>query len=175
MQSSPGNGAMPLSMPTKLLLFLFVYCMLAYLSLELTVAGKPASPLWPSSGVALAAVLLFGNRAWPVAFIGGVWVTLVRDWVLLPSLLSGVGASLEALAAAWMLRRLDFDAGMTRLRDAGVLLGSAMLASCFSPTIGLTGYTMGGIAQWADFLRSWYVWWIGDVLGMLVFVPFMLA
>ena len=39
------------------------------LGLKLTILHPPVSPVWPPTGVALAALLLFGYRGWPAIFI----------------------------------------------------------------------------------------------------------
>jgi len=163
------------STTTKLLLYTFAYCMLAHFSLMLTTEGNPASPIWPSSGVALAAVLLLGYRAGVVALVGGIWVTLVRDFVLLPALLSGLGALAEAWAAAWLLRWLGFDSRISNLRDVWMLLLVSMLAAVLSPAIGLTAYAEAGIIRSEYYSEAWYAWWLGDTLGVMVFAPLLLS
>src|SRR5277367_5554060 len=73
------------------------------------------SLVWPPSGIALAAILLFGFRLWPGIFLGafaanvavfaanhvasGVTTTAV-------SLSIACGNTLEAVLGAWLLQRL---------------------------------------------------------------------
>ncbi len=46
------------------------YFVLAKLGLRLASINPSASPIWPPTGVALAAVLLGGLRVWPAIFVG---------------------------------------------------------------------------------------------------------
>lgn len=64
-----------------------------------------ASVLWPSSGLALAAVLLGGRRyAWGV-FLGAFLTHVIADATLWTALMIAFGNTLEALAGAWLLNR----------------------------------------------------------------------
>src|SRR5664279_2838363 len=55
---------------TTLLAVALIYFVLAKLGLTLASINPSASPIWPPSGLALAAVLLGGRRMWPAIFIG---------------------------------------------------------------------------------------------------------
>ncbi|MGE5850886.1 MAG: MASE1 domain-containing protein, partial [Candidatus Methylomirabilota bacterium] len=46
-----------------------VYFGTAKLALALAIPPGNATPVWPPSGIALTAVLLFGHRVWP-----GIWL-----------------------------------------------------------------------------------------------------
>ena len=82
-------------------------------ALALTLAGPPgyASPLFPSAGIALAAVLCFGRAALPGVLLGSLTVNmgmgLLRSQsgaaLLLLPLVIGVGAMLQAAAGAALL------------------------------------------------------------------------
>ena len=47
-----------------------VYFVAAYLGLKVQIPGTNASPVWPPTGIAFAAVMLFGFRIWPGILIG---------------------------------------------------------------------------------------------------------
>ena len=44
------------------------YFVLAKLGLRLASINPSATPIWPPTGIALAAVLLWGQRMWPAIF-----------------------------------------------------------------------------------------------------------
>ena len=79
-------------------IFLVVYFAAAQLGLLVTLGPGQVSPLWPPTGVALAAILLFGYRFWPV-----VALAVVVDHALrLPfgvSLFLGVGKTRRRFSA----------------------------------------------------------------------------
>src|SRR5262249_2168613 len=53
-----------------LILVGFAYFALAYLGLRLASIHPSATPVWPPTGLAIAAILLWGNRIAPAIFIG---------------------------------------------------------------------------------------------------------
>ena len=59
----------PAGMAT-LLLLAAGYAVVAGASLQLSFAHTNATPLWPPSGIALAAIILIGYRAWPAIMLG---------------------------------------------------------------------------------------------------------
>src|SRR5436189_2604003 len=49
-----------------------VYFGAAKLGLSFAFVHSSVSPIWPPAGIAIAAVLLFGNRVWPGIFLGAL-------------------------------------------------------------------------------------------------------
>jgi integral membrane sensor domain MASE1 len=58
-----------LARAAQIALLAVVYFGVAKASLLLAIPPGYATPVWPPSGIGLAALLLFGNRLWP-----GIWV-----------------------------------------------------------------------------------------------------
>ncbi|HVE13804.1 MAG TPA: MASE1 domain-containing protein, partial [Elusimicrobiota bacterium] len=52
------------------LLLAAAYFLAAKLGLRLAYVSPSATPVWPASGLALAAVLVLGYDVWPGAFLG---------------------------------------------------------------------------------------------------------
>src|SRR5437879_12436444 len=83
---------------------LFVaYFVTARLGLLLDAVAGFATLVWPPSGIALAALLLFGTRLWPGVLAGALCVNLVIGASLPVALGIAVGNTLEALAGSWLL------------------------------------------------------------------------
>src|SRR2546422_767345 len=84
------------------------YFVCGRLALLLAIPPGYATAVWPAAGVALAGVILFGNRVWPGILLGSflvnVWTSLdsgsvpvvLKSVALAASL--GLGASIHALA-----------------------------------------------------------------------------
>src|SRR5215510_4985464 len=53
-----------------------IYLIAGKLGLMLASLHASASPVWPPAGIALAALLLLGYRAWPAIFIGAFLVNV---------------------------------------------------------------------------------------------------
>src|SRR3989442_14008465 len=82
-----------------------VYFIVGKLGLMLASLHASASPVWPSAGIALAAMLLFGYRVWPAIFVGAFLVNLTTAGNVATSFAIATGNTLEALAAAWLVNR----------------------------------------------------------------------
>jgi integral membrane sensor domain MASE1 len=56
-----------------------VYFLAGKLGLHFAFLHASASAIWPPTGIALAAVLLFGRRIWPAIFVGAFLVSRPVD------------------------------------------------------------------------------------------------
>jgi signal transduction histidine kinase len=132
-----------------------------------------ASPVWPPTGIALAAFLIMGARVWPAVFLGAFLVNASTAGSLLTSLAIATGNTLEGLLGAFLVRRFAngryaFDHPQ-HLFMFTVLAG--MVSTVVSPTIGVTTLELGGFADWAAYGPIWLTWWLGDFAGALIVTP----
>src|SRR5687767_5024513 len=148
----------------------------AKLGLALDAVSGFATLVWPPTGIALAALLLFGFRLWPGVALGAFVANL---WAGAPVGVAcgiAIGNTLEASIGAYALRRLDFKPALASLRDVIALIGAAALASTLvSATIGSTSLLLGGLIRTDDYWITWRSWWLGDVMGALVVAPLLLT
>ena len=79
--------------------------MLAKLGLQLASINPSASPIWPPTGLALAAVLLGGLRIWPAIFIGAFAANATTAGTLETSAVIALGNTLEALVGGYLIER----------------------------------------------------------------------
>src|SRR5258708_16150063 len=63
-----------------------VYFVAGKLALQLAFLNASASAVWPCTGIALAALLLFGYRLWPAIFAGAFLVNFTTAGNALPPL-----------------------------------------------------------------------------------------
>src|ERR1043166_6135240 len=83
-----------------------IYFAAAKLGLSLAFANVSVSPVWPPTGVAIAALLWLGYRASPGVLIGALLANfLLTDVPLVPSTAIALGNTLEALTAVYLLWR----------------------------------------------------------------------
>lgn len=160
------------SIVARIGLLALAYFIAGKLGLSLASLHKSASPVWPAAGIALAALLLFGYRAWPGIFLGAFLLNWTTAGNFATSLGIGTGNTLEALCAAalvsWFARGVRaFD----RAEDVFKFALSAVVACVVSPTFGVTSLALGGFASWANFQSIWTTWWLGDVTGNLIVAP----
>src|SRR5213594_4160206 len=115
----------------------------ARLGLLLAFEKTNASPVWPPSGIAFAAVLLLGYRVWPGimlgAFLANVAVFLTNQAadvfaIVAVSSVIGVGNTLEASVGRALLDRLIGP--FTRAQDVFTFTVVTLVACLVSPSIG---------------------------------------
>ncbi len=152
-----------------------IYFIAGKLGLMLASLHASASPVWPPAGIALAALLLLGYRAWPAIFIGAFLVNVTTAGNVATSFAIAIGNTLEALVGAWLVNRF---AGGTNVfdRPQGVFKFAlaAAISTIISPAFGATSLALAGFADWASYGAIWLTWWLGDATGDLVFAPLVL-
>ena len=97
-------------------------------------------PVWPASGIALAAFLLFGYRVWPGVAAAAFLLTLLSPIPPVAAVVYALGSTLAALTGAFLLRRVvNFDPSLSRLRDVlGLIVLGAFGSSVVSASIGVS-------------------------------------
>src|SRR5438876_236228 len=91
-----------------------IYFVVGKFGLMLASLHASASPVWPSAGIALAAILLLGYRVWPAIFVGAFLVNVTTAGNVATSFAIAMGNTLEALAGAWLVARLTFRPAIIR-------------------------------------------------------------
>jgi signal transduction histidine kinase len=154
-----------------------IYVLAARLGLAMDAVAGFATLVWPPSGIALAAILLFGYGMWPVIAIAAVVANLLTGAPPLVALGIGMGNTLEAVLGAHLLLRVPgFRKSLDRVVDVFALIGLAAIASTLvSATIGVASLYLGGIVRGALVLEAWRAWWVGDFVGDLIVASFVLV
>src|SRR5216683_381747 len=152
------------------------YILAGKLSLRLASVHPSATPVWPPTGIAIAALLTFGSSFWPAIFAGAFVVNLTTAGSVLSSLGISAGNTLEAVVACYLVTRFAngrraFERTWDILRFA---LYAGILSSAVAATFGVTSLMLGGFASWNKYGLIWRTWWLGDAAGALLFTPFLL-
>src|SRR6058998_1617854 len=152
-----------------------IYFVAGKLGLMLASLHASASPVWPPAGIALAALLLLGYRAWPAIFVGAFLVNVTTAGNFATSFAITTGNTLEALAGAWLVNRFAGGRNVFE-RPQGVFKFAlaAAISTVISPVFGITSLALTGFADWANYGAIWLTWWLGDATGDLVFTPLVL-
>jgi len=154
-----------------------VYVVAARAGLMMDAVAGFATLVWPPSGLALAALLIFGTGLWPGVFIGAFLANLITGAPAPVALGIGAGNTLEAVLAVYALRRiLGFELSLERLTDVtGLIVLAAGLSTMVSATIGVTSLYLGGIVSAAQLAETWRAWWLGDLIADLLVAPVLLV
>ncbi len=154
-----------------------VYFTAAEFGLSLASIQANVSPVWPPTGIAIAALLIFGRNFWPAILAGALAANLLTPASFPTAAGIGVGNTLEALTAWYLLKGparenkpLDSIEGVLRFIFFAVIISPVV-----SATIGNVSLCLGGSAPWANFPHLWLTWWLGDGFGALVIAPFILS
>ena len=159
----------------KVIILAVVYHLAARLGLKMAYVQVNTSPVWPPTGIALAALLVFGYNLWPGVSLGVLLGSLLTGAPLGIALGMTLGNTLEALAGAFFLKRfVGFHNEIDRIQDVVGLVLVSVFSTAISASIGTATLMLtGGVGQ--EYIANWLTWWIGDLLGALVVAPLLLA
>lgn len=160
----------------KIFLLSAAYIITGKSGLSLGPVNTFATLIWPPTGIALAALLLFGSDLWPGIFLGAFVVNFLTGAGIILALCLAIGNTLEAVVGAYVLKRfIVFNPKIERLKDAlGIIIIAALGSTLISASIGTLSLFLGGKVSLATFPITWLSWWVGDMLGDLVIAPVIL-
>jgi len=160
----------------RLALVAVAYYVSARLGLELALVHGQVTPVWPPTGIALVAILVFGVRVWPAIAVAAFAVNLPLGPNPFGAACIAAGNTLAPLTAAALMKRAGFRLELDRLRDAAaIILLGALTGMAVSATVGSLVLVLAGSVPAANFAQTWAVWWTGDAMGILLIAPFLLS
>ena len=149
------------------------YFVCAKVGLALASINPSATPIWPPTGLALAAVMLWGYRVWPAVFVAAWLANATTAGSIYTSSAIALGNTLECVLGAYLiarwsdgLRTFDTPGGVVRFA-----LISLAAAAPLSATIGVAALSSAGYVAGDHLASTWLTWWLGDLAGALVITP----
>jgi diguanylate cyclase (GGDEF)-like protein len=153
-----------------------VYFTAAKASLLLAIPPGYASPVWPPSGIALAALLVFGNRLWPGIWLGAAVVNFGVNDSILAGVMIATGNTLEGLAGATLIRRsIGVPHRFERGEDVVKFVAYSAASATIAPTVGLVPLSIADSLPWDELMRNWLTWCQGDITGIVIVAPLLLT
>ncbi|MGA2099072.1 MAG: MASE1 domain-containing protein [Candidatus Acidiferrum sp.] len=153
-----------------------VYFVAGKLGLQLAYVHASATAVWPCTGIAIAALLVYGYRVWPGILVGAFLVNATTVGTLGTSAIAALGDTLEAVAACYLVTR--FARGKEAFERASDIFKFTLLAglaaTAISATTGVTTLAAAGFANWAAYGSIWLTWWLGDAVGAVMVTPLLL-
>ena len=159
------------------------YCVVGWLGLKMAIPPGYATVIWPASGIAVSAILVFGRTLWPGVAIGAILVNVAIGMMRLetaglPLILSNalciaIGSTLQALVAACIVRkRFGTPIQLTSAWDVALMAALICPLACvIAPSIGVTTLYLNHSIPATAIAESWATWWTGDLLGVLIVTP----
>ncbi|AGX86470.1 GGDEF domain protein [Candidatus Symbiobacter mobilis CR] len=130
--------------------------------------------LWPPAGIALVALILGGRGYIPVVFLGAWLLQLQQGYPWWNAALIAMGCTAAAALSCRVLAHDErFDPGFGHPRDFFVLAMSASLGAALHAMVWFLSQQLADIVD--DPLPLAIHWWQGNVLGVLLFTPLLLA
>ena len=152
-----------------------IYFGTAALGLSFYPVSSFATLVWPATGISIAALYLYGRRLWPAIAIAAFLVNLITGAAPLIAFGIALGNTLEAVVGAHLLRQSKtFDRLIVKLRDAVDLMFVSLAVPLVSASIGVICLWAGGLVAPETILDTWVAWYMGDMLGALVYLPLLL-
>src|SRR5690242_2114244 len=133
------------------------------------------SSFWFPAGIGVATVVLLGYQMWPAIFLGAFLANFFSPIPHTAAVGIGVGNTLAVMATAFLLKQGSFNPELTRLRDVLLLLLAGSLGVLSSASIGVASLYTEGLRAWSSPGSAWIVWWVGDLLGVILVVPLVLS
>ncbi|MGR8998093.1 MAG: EAL domain-containing protein [Gammaproteobacteria bacterium] len=163
------------------------YFLGGYLGTLLAVPPSHASSIWPAAGIALAGIITYGRKVIPGIWLGAFFTQVyafldIANLQNIPTTLviGGVvsaAATAQAGLGAWLIKRY-VGANNALSDDSSILLFFALggpLCSIITASTGITMLFLEGIISPDNLAFSWMTWWVGDVIGVLIFTPVLLC
>lgn len=166
-----------------LLVLAAIYSLSASLGHLLSIPPGNVTPLWPPSGIALAAIIMYGYRVWPGILMGAIIGTTAALFdssnairTMLAGSLIAIGVTLQGVAGAYLIKRyIPIDQIFRKPINIVNFFILSILSCVIGSTIGATTLTLLGLGEWNRYLTLWLTWIVGDSAGILVFTPFILV
>ncbi len=145
--------------------------------------GGDVPLVWAPSGIALAAILLFGYRMWWGVALGACLLTFVQGTPgAFFTVATAVGNTIGAVICAYLLEHfVQFQYPMGRVKYVtGFILFACLLGTTVNAAFNVVGLCYSGQLPWDQLLwkqifSTVIIWWVPNAMGALVVTPLILS
>lgn len=162
-------------------LFYASACLGHFLAFENT----PTLPAWPPSGIAFALIILMGRSAWPGIMIGSLLANVMAHWnnaslpahaIIALSCMTAAASTIEALTGNFLVKQwIKNDYPFKNARNAFQFLLATLLMCVAGAVLGTLGLWLSNVVNTHELLKTALSWWVGNVVGILLFTPLVLS
>jgi two-component system, NarL family, sensor histidine kinase FusK len=160
----------------RIIVLTAVYFGAASLSFELAYSARQVTAVWAPTGIALAALMLFGRRIWPAITVGAFLANSLNGVSLPGSVVIAIGNTLEPLLGAYLLKDVfGVKPSFPDVRQVLALFLVAPVVTALSASIGTSVLAQTGVIPWSAYNSTWLTWWTGDLHGALIVAPLVMV
>jgi len=171
----PGMPAFTVRDSALLVALTVFYVLAGKVGLHFAFVHASVTAVWPPTGIAIAAFLLFGPRVAPAVAAGAFLVNVTTAGSVATSLGIAAGNTLEGLLAAWLANRFaNGRHAFARVSDIFAFGVVVVPGTLVSATVGVSSLALGGYVSWPDVGPIWATWALGDLTGALIVTPLLL-
>jgi signal transduction histidine kinase len=144
-----------------------------------------ALPAWPPSGIGFALIILLGRSAWPGITIGSLVANIMAYWndpslpaqvIITISSMIAIGNTVEAILGNYLVKVwIKDDYPFNNAKNAFRFMFITLLMCAVGSGIGTLSLFMNNTLLAENLLRTGFSWWVGNVVGILLFTPIILA
>ena len=148
-----------------------IYVVLARLALNFTLPDGHTALFWPSAGMALGVLVVFGPSILPGILLGAVLTNYPDGLPFNTAFGVGLAGTVEALVAWLFLGGWQFNPSFERLSDWVKLTIIGLISAALGAIIGTMVLVAGKIIPPEHLFHS-VIWWaMGDILGITLVTP----
>jgi len=131
--------------------------------------------IFASEGLALASAIFFGKKVWLGVFLGQFILAYSSSLSFFPSCFISIINSLEAVIGVIIFNRYNLNKNLSTLRDVvGLVMIIVFILQPFSSILGNYILYISNELKDISYLSSLFSWWFGNIMGQLLFTPFIL-
>ncbi|BAZ13249.1 integral membrane sensor signal transduction histidine kinase [Calothrix sp. NIES-4071] len=134
------------------------------------------APVWPSSGIYLTGIFLFGNRV----FLAIILSEFIFNSLLFkhPAVILGTSLATitEHIVNGFLIHFfLKHQNPFTKSQNLFKFLGTIFVSPVLCSIIGVSVLVVNGVTPQTQYVQSLFMWWLADSIGMLIIAPALLS
>ena len=146
-----------------------------------------ATIVFPASGIALACILIYGNRIFWGVLLGSFFLNISTSAITNDfvenlnstgiAFLIASGSSIQAIVGAYLVRRFaDFPNEFADEKSVLLFLFyGGIVSALVNSTFSVSLLVVTGQISVVEYFINWLTWWGGDALGIMIFTPLFLV
>ena len=180
-----GKLSLKYNLDLKIIGVALLYYLSARLGYFFEFENTSALPAWPPSGIGFALIILLGRSAWPGITIGSLVANIMAYWndpslpaqtIITISSMIAIGNTAEAVFGNYLVKDwIKDEYPFKNTKNAFRFMFVTLLMCSLGAGTGTLSLFMNNALPAANLLKTSFSWWVGNVVGILLFTPIILA